>query len=188
MGYIYYIQNQVNKKGYVGQTVRTINQRWVKHKQDAGRGKDGALGAAIRKYSPDAFIVEQVCQADDLLLDDLEIYYIAKFGTYASLGRGYNLNLGGGSNRGWVPSEEFRAKMSAMNTGKKFSEETKSKMSSAKKGKKTSSCSEETKAKIAASLKGKKVSKETRIKLSAAHKGRKLTEKWKANISAAKRG
>jgi hypothetical protein len=47
-GHIYLIINRVNRKGYVGQTVRSIHKRFVQHKIDARNGSDLALHCALR--------------------------------------------------------------------------------------------------------------------------------------------
>ena len=51
MGYIYKIVNDINDKIYIGQTNRTIQERWKEHKLDAqARLKEKRpLYSAIRK-------------------------------------------------------------------------------------------------------------------------------------------
>lgn len=120
MGYIYYVQNQVNKKGYVGQTTRTVAKRFIDHKSNARRGVDFALYRAMRKYGIESFTVEEVAQCDNLLLNDLEEHYIKLYGTYAPLGRGYNETENGysGGMKGHVHSEETKTKIAASLKGK----------------------------------------------------------------------
>jgi predicted GIY-YIG superfamily endonuclease len=42
-GLIYLITNTVNGKRYIGQTVRTLRQRWQQHVRDAKQGVDTLL-------------------------------------------------------------------------------------------------------------------------------------------------
>lgn len=59
------------------------------------------------------------CDIDKL--DEREIYYIKKYNSYieAENSNGYNLNIGGGVNRGWNPSEENRNNFRNANIGGK---------------------------------------------------------------------
>ena len=184
MGYIYYIQNLVNKKGYVGQTSQSLETRWQQHKNRASIGQDSALGAAIRKYGERSFTIEEICSADDILLDDLEIHYIAKFGTFANTGHGYNLTVGGGGTRGWAVSEETKAKISASNKGKKKPPRTvehSAHIAEAHRGKKMPPRTAEHRANMSAANKNNPNiyhrpvnSAETRAKISAAKKRRSI--------------
>ena len=55
-GYIYKITNLVNGKSYVGQTIRTIEERWKQHIKDSKGNKDDFyLHRAIRKYGKENF-------------------------------------------------------------------------------------------------------------------------------------
>ena len=75
---IYCITNKVNGKQYVGQTVRSAEERFKEHCRD----KKMYISKAIRKYGKENFIVETIDSA--LLIDDLnekEIYWIDKFKT-----------------------------------------------------------------------------------------------------------
>jgi hypothetical protein len=80
-----------------------------------------------------------------------------------------------------VASDEFKAKRSAIQKGKKTSKETLAKLSAASTGKTHSA---ETKAKLSVVGKRKTLTEETKAKLSAANKGKILTEEHKAKISA----
>lgn len=60
--YIYKITNNLNGKFYIGQTVRTPEVRWERHKSDAlgDRHLDTHFARAIRKYGPENFTVETI--------------------------------------------------------------------------------------------------------------------------------
>ena len=92
-GAIYVIENLENGKGYVGQTTRSVEQRFIEHcKSFSGCLK---LRNAIQKYGQECFSVETIwegeCSQDEL--DALEIHYIEQFNTIDPYG--YNLTYGG---------------------------------------------------------------------------------------------
>ena len=99
-----------------------------------------------------------------------EIYMISVFGR-KDLGTGilYNMTNGGDGSSGWVPSEEYRKKMSEAKKGKTHSEDSKKKMSVAQKGK---TLSEEHRRKMSEANKDKTLSEEHRRKISEAHKAK----------------
>ncbi len=82
-----------------------------------------------------------------------EIYMIAVFGR-KDIGTGilWNFTDGGGSNSGWVRTEEWRKNMSEAQKGKKHSEETKEKIRQGNLGKKQTP---EAKRKLSEAKKGK---------------------------------
>ena len=98
MGYIYKITNTVNNKIYIGQTRYTIQKRWAEH-CDASSRLNYPLYKAMRKYGQDNFIVEEVEEILDDLLNEREVYWINFYHSYAPLGYGYNVTLGGEGNR-----------------------------------------------------------------------------------------
>lgn len=100
MGFIYKITNSVNSKVYIGQTRRTIKERWKEHLYDAFSTKHPSsfyFHRALRKYGKEAFSVEEIeeCSNDDL--DTREKYWILY---YHSNKDGYNIDLGGKGNKG----------------------------------------------------------------------------------------
>lgn len=121
--YIYKITNNINNKGYVGQTTQDcIEKRWSNHKSE---GKF-AIGQAIDKYGPENFTFEVIDKASDM--DDLnkkEIEYIATLDTMAP--NGYNLHEGGRNSR---LTQETKDKISKAHMGKIISETSKLKMAS----------------------------------------------------------
>jgi group I intron endonuclease len=176
---IYLLTNTINGKQYVGQTSVGLDERWRRHCRYARRGNPQYLCRAIRKYGPDAFtreILEHTTVED---VNVREIYWISELKT---LEHGYNMTEGGEGMRGWVPSEETRAKLRAAksgennpmhgktgkkapNYGKKFSDEFRAKLSAALSGEKNPQygrpLTEEARAKISAAMKGKTFSSET---------------------------
>ena len=86
----------VNGKQYVGQTTRTLEQRWKEHCRKSSQCT--YLHYAIKKYGKENFKVEQI----DIALDKEELDYkeqqhIKCYNTLAP--NGYNLNTGGAEGR-----------------------------------------------------------------------------------------
>lgn len=78
MGYIYMIQNKINKKAYVGQTRRKPQDRWKEHiniaksNNSESKGISHTIHRAIRKYGVENFdfcILEEI---DNDLLNQRE--------------------------------------------------------------------------------------------------------------------
>lgn len=98
MGFIYLVENNINGKKYVGQTVNSINTRWIQHKSEAKRLVPNVYFIrAINKYGPENFTVSQLEECDDCLLDEREQYYIKLYDTF-NKDKGYNSTYGGNSN------------------------------------------------------------------------------------------
>ena len=121
MGFIYKATNTVNGKVYIGQTIRTIEERWKEHLCDTYNPNRStyscSLHSAIRKYSEDAFQVESLEECDNAQLNNREAYWI---GVFLSNDRryGYNLTTGGDSNYIKSPeSEATRHKKSCVQLG-----------------------------------------------------------------------
>lgn len=92
-GTIYVIENLETGKMYIGQTTRTVEQRFKEHcKSFSGCH---VLRNAIQKHGQDCFAVETLwegeCSQEEL--NELEIYYIEKHNTIYPYG--YNLTYGG---------------------------------------------------------------------------------------------
>lgn len=101
-GFIYCIENIVNHKKYIGQTCKTISQRFSEHVWDSSNnpGRGMVLHKAIKKYSPKAFTISEIARITDTdrkrleeHLDELEIYYISEYKTLTP--NGYNVTRGG---------------------------------------------------------------------------------------------
>lgn len=100
-GYIYIIENSINDHKYIGQTRRTILQRWKCHLYESYRDRalDTTLYKAFNKYGIENFSIRILHEVESSTLDDLiqalntlEIEFIEKYGTYKN---GYNMTAGG---------------------------------------------------------------------------------------------
>lgn len=117
MIYIYCVTNLTNGKKYVGQTNQEPHKRFLGHCADArSRPKRRGLAAAIRKYGPSAFVVEQltaVSSRDEA--NQAERRFIAFFDCLRS---GYNQLAGGAGHRTignpHTKTEAWKLKMSAL--------------------------------------------------------------------------
>lgn len=88
---IYKIQNLINGKIYIGQSVH-IKTRFNQHKNEAKNGNTRPLYNAIRKYGVENFSFEVIEECSKEKLNEREIYWIKK---YDSFHNGYNLTPGG---------------------------------------------------------------------------------------------
>lgn len=188
MGYIYKIINIINNKIYIGKTTRTPQERFAEHIRHAMNHENRYLYDAMNYYGYDAFIIEEIIEADNEALNDLESYYISLFRSNNSE-FGYNMTSGGDGVPELSPEVESirAAKISAALKdrhqppelvkkraeklrGKKRSAEVRLKMSEAHKGKtawnKGVATTEETKQKLREANIGKKQSDATKLKRS----------------------
>ena len=104
-GIVYRVLCIPSGKSYVGQTIRTLAQRWASHKR-APLG--GAFRNAIEKYGPQSFtqsIIDTALNQEEL--DEKERHWIRTLNTLSP--HGYNLEAGGDT--GWSVSPETREKM-----------------------------------------------------------------------------
>lgn len=183
-GYIYEIKNNNTGKSYIGQTIQKPQKRWNNHNISTNTH----IGRAINKYGRNNFsyyIIEEINldtkEELRLKLNELEKYYINKFGTFKN---GYNESSGSDYNR--VLSEEARLKISNANKGKKLSSKTKEKIRQANIGK---SLTKEHCRKISEANKGNKSAlgikhtKEARLNMSKAQKGHFVSKEQRKKLS-----
>ena len=172
--------NKVNGKVYIGQTVRTLEERRREHERDANNGSAFHFHNALRKNGFNNFtweIIDTATTKDEL--DEKEKYWIAY---YDAMNKGYNMKAGG---EGGAHSEEVKKKIGEASKRMWQDEEHRKKIS-----KKISEVlrrmwqDEEYRKKM---LKVKQ-SEEFRRKMSEALKGRKLAEEQKKKISEALKG
>lgn len=123
---IYCIENLVNSKKYIGQSVN-IHNRWNVHKAELrhNRHDNPHLQNAWNKYGENNFNFFILEQCDYTELDDKEIFYIRYYDTYNS---GYNLTIGGQGTSRKVFTDEERKAISERLKGHAVSEETRIKM------------------------------------------------------------
>lgn len=109
---IYAILNKINGKLYIGQTIRSLRERWVEHNQPSSRCL--LIKQAINKYGRENFLVTVIknCSSQEELNNE-EVNFIKSLNTLTP--NGYNLNSGG--NRA-IPSAETRAKLAMAKLGK----------------------------------------------------------------------
>jgi len=147
---IYCAKNRVNGKRYVGQTIRTLDERVKSHFTAALGGSRYVFHNAIRKYGIRSFEFSVIDQADSrAVLDERECYWIKRLRSLVP--RGYNQLEGGTS----------------------FTEETSKKMSRSAKRRTVSAA---TRAKLSRAHKGRKLTAEHCAKISAAKLGKKRPE------------
>lgn len=92
-GYIYVIKNKINEKVYIGQTLRSVEERFKQYIKPSNHKKHYKLYRAMNKYGNDNFYYEilesNVCED---IIDEREIYWIEKYDSYKN---GYNSTPGG---------------------------------------------------------------------------------------------
>jgi group I intron endonuclease len=110
-GAIYKITNTITNKIYVGQTTKTLKQRWGKHIRSANSKseKRSYLHNSISKHGKENFKIELIeyCE-NEIILNEREKYYISKLCSQDPK-IGYNILSGG--NAGSSPNKEHRDKM-----------------------------------------------------------------------------
>ena len=141
MSCIYKITNKINNKVYIGQTKKTIEERFQEHLKKAKIHTNRYLYDAMNKYGYNNFQVSKIEECDNTKLDEREIYWIA---FYKSNNKkyGYNMTAGGGGGDTWTNNphkEETSKKLSQAQKGKKhkMSIEWKQNISKSNKKKKT---------------------------------------------------
>lgn len=133
MNTIYALKNKINSKVYIGQTWKSLKERW-----NNGHGYIGShkIHNAIKKYG-DKFYYEVITFASTQeTADALESFMIEKFNSVIC---GYNISLGGSKlvMHGRKHTKESKDKMSVSHIGntahlgKKHSDETKKRLSEA---------------------------------------------------------
>jgi group I intron endonuclease len=128
MGYIYMLQNNINGKIYIGQTIRSIEKRFRIHQYRCSRCV--AIYNAIQKYGWENFEKDWYeCPDEDLNFD--EELLVREMGTLAPFG--YNLKEGGANGK---LSEETKQKIGQAHVGRYHTDETKKKISESTKGEK----------------------------------------------------
>lgn len=97
---IYIIKNKVNEKVYIGQSV-DISARWCAHKNAAKnlntKNNNTAIHKAMFELGIENFYMEILEECSYEKLSEREIFWISQYNSYNN---GYNMTLGGESNKG----------------------------------------------------------------------------------------
>ncbi len=175
---IYKALNRINGKIYIGQTVRSLEERIPCH---LSIKKKPPFSLALRKYGIQSFELSIIDNASSKeVLDAKERYWIKQYG--CKVPYGYNLTDGGEGSQGYKHTQESCRKISLSHIGEKNylwgkqrSEKTRKKMSKTRMGTHPTedSCRKmsQTHKKIGTkppSRKGKHLTRETREKISKA--------------------
>lgn len=94
LGLIYIITNTINNKVYIGQTIQTLEERWVGHtrKGYSPNERNMHIKRAILKYGKENFTIAKIEECPVELLDERERFYIQYYDSYYT---GYNSTFGG---------------------------------------------------------------------------------------------
>ena len=132
---IYRISNSINDKVYIGQTIKSLLDRFKFHTYKSSHCLK--LYNSIKKHGEEKFRIELIASCDDQLTADwLEIFWIK---THNSVESGYNISHGGaGGMTGRKHTEEARRKISETQKGRPLNyvmtDEVRAKMSASKMG------------------------------------------------------
>ena len=104
---IYLIQNTVNNKCYIGQSIN-ISKRWRRHINDAFNPNSNSyeylLQRAIRKYGVENFTFQVILECEPSQLDENEIGFIKQYNSL--IPNGYNCSIGGQGGSSFVKLNE----------------------------------------------------------------------------------
>ena len=100
---IYKIQNKVTDKVYIGKSVN-IEKRWIQHRCHLNNNvhANDYLQKAWNKYGENGFNFSVLCECEESVLDEKEIYYI---NLYKATDRSYGYNLREGGDGGAMSQE-----------------------------------------------------------------------------------
>lgn len=107
---IYKITNTINNKSYIGQTIKTAEERWKEHQAHAfgshPNDQNKTLYKAIRKYGVENFTFEVLQDNIETFkqLDKAEIYWIDYYNSFV---KGYNETFGGQQYHKILPNKEI---------------------------------------------------------------------------------
>ena len=92
MSYVYKITNDINGKMYIGQTSRSLHERFADHCREvrSKRFIERPLYAAMIKYGIEHFSIELIEETDHP--KEREVFWIEYYGTFKN---GYNATVGG---------------------------------------------------------------------------------------------
>lgn len=112
---VYKITNKVNGKCYIGQTIKSLEERMIQHVTRVGRKKPVStyLHKAMKGHGVENFKAEILCECNTKEeMNEKEAYYITYFDTFFMKGKGYNMTYGGEGSIGYKPTNETCEKIS----------------------------------------------------------------------------
>jgi group I intron endonuclease len=188
---VYKIENKINGKIYIGQTINLLKNRIIEHIKE----NKNPIQKALNKYGSESFnitIIDHGNSREDL--KEKEIHWISFYNS--KVPNGYNITNGGEGFSG-SHTKESKEKNRQAHLGKKVSEETLQKMrkphgpmseetKQKHRGSNNPSKKPEVRKKISQSLKGKTFSKTHILNLSKSHTGFKHTEESLQKMRARK--
>ncbi len=125
-GIVYLLIDGTNDRHYVGQTTKTLEERFKRH----ARSKKSLIGRTIRTHGADNFVSVILKECDSKKeLDRWEKHFIKSYDSMSP--NGYNFTEGGDGVVGYSPTAEVLAKIVASHTGKKHTPEITVKMAAA---------------------------------------------------------
>lgn len=184
-GSIYIIENTINGKQYVGQTITSLKRRFLKHCNDK---TNTAIHGAIVKYGRENFTIREIDVAYSREeLNEKEVFYIKQMNS--KFPNGYNLTDGGEGVSGHKFSDESRKKLSESHKGYNMPQEQRDNIAKANRKPKTKEHAENISKGLKEFHKTKKVwTEEERIRRSEAQKGKRHTQETKDKISQKNKG
>lgn len=182
MYYIYVIQNKLDLRVYIGQTVNP-RRRWCDHKWLAKNKPEQYIHRAMIKYGIENFVFQIIDRTEDgYKIDDIETDWINWFKS-RDKNFGYNIAPGGDSpwNRG-LPTEQQPM------YGKKQSEYQKQRMSEIHTGVKRGPHTEEWKKNMSDIMTGRIFTEDCKNKISETAKNRIFSEEEKQRLRTLRSG
>ena len=79
LGRIYIIENDVNNKVYIGQTVYTLIERFYGHRYLANKQVDTKIYRAMNEIGIEHFKIRLLEECEVAKLNEREAYYICKY-------------------------------------------------------------------------------------------------------------
>lgn len=123
MGYIYKITNNINKKIYIGQTVKERpTDRYSQHRYLARHPEQekgiSYLHRAMKDYGVENFSFDVIEQIDNSFLDEREKYWIEQYNCLSP--NGYNLTTGGNGTPGFSRPQTIEEREKRQKSNKEF--------------------------------------------------------------------
>lgn len=172
MAFVYWIHlpehTDIFSEGYVGVTIKSVEDRWKCHCYSADEGSDYHIHRAIRKYR-DKLIVKTILEGPENYCYEVE----ARLRPKAAIG--FNMAPGGGSSpvRGVGHSKATKEKLSSIGTERMKDPAVRKAISEKVRGFKHTS---EAKKKISEATLGRKHKEESILRMSASQKARNRSD------------